>query len=170
MADKELSVLDAINHAMENDGELLPEANAGIPTPEGHDDPKHDVTADQEVDGAPDNDEGDETPPEGEGEGEAEETDAEAEARGAERDPVTGKFIKKGEKPAEGEEKPGEPKIDPKTGKPIEEPKKPDPVNDPIPKDLKRETQDRIRTLANTVKEKDAALTEVQTNFDYMVN
>src|SRR5882724_10589545 len=39
-----------------------------------------------------------------------------------------------------------------KDGKPIVEPKKADPVNDPIPKDLKKDTQDRIRTLIDTTK------------------
>src|SRR6266705_4003072 len=49
---------------------------------------------------------------------------------------------KKAEKPKEGDpEKPA--KV---------EPKKADPVNDPIPKDLKKDTQERIRTLIDTTK------------------
>lgn len=163
--DGETSVLDAINFAMDNDGELLPEANAGIPSAEGHEDPKDDLAADQTVEGGGDEEGESETPLEEEV---VEDTDAEAEARGAERDPVTGKFIKKEAKAPEGEVKP-EAKIDPATGKPVVEAKKPDPVNDPIPKDLKQSTRDRMQTLVTTVKEKDAALTEVQTNFDYMV-
>jgi hypothetical protein len=99
--------------------------------------------------------------PEGEepeGEPEAEETDAEAEARGAERDPLTGKFVKKGEEKPEGE-------------KPLKaEPKKADPVNDPIPKDLKKDTQERIRTLIDTAKTVTAERDEIKQNFDYMVN
>lgn len=159
----EISVLDAMNHALENDGELLPEANAGIPT----------VKDDEEIDSKP----AGETP---EGEGteeeapaeeevvEGEETEAEAEARGAERDPATGKFIKKGEKPAEEEKPAVEQKLD-KDGKPIVEPKKADPVNDPIPKDLKRETRERIQTLIKTAKEKTDELTKVSTDFNYLV-
>ena len=80
-----------------------------------------------------------------------------------------------------------DPEIDPKTGKPVEqgpngerernpdgtwkkaEAKKPDPVNDPIPKELKSETRERMTSLINTVKEKDTQLAQVTQNFDYMV-
>lgn len=61
------------------------------------------------------------------------------------------------------------PKLD-KDGKPIAEPKKADPVNDPIPKDLKKDTQDRIRTLIDTTKNVTAERDEIKQNFDYMVN
>lgn len=104
--------------------------------------------------------------PEGEESGEetveGEETEEEAEARGAKRDPATGKFLKK------EEEKP-EPKLD-KNGKPIVEAKKPDPINDPIPKELKKDTQDRIRTLIDTTKTVTAERDDIKKNFDYMVN
>lgn len=69
----------------------------------------------------------------------------------------------KGGKPAGGE---GKEKG--KDGKPLV--KEPDPVNDPIPKDLKVETQQRIRTLIDRTKEAEIKATEVQTNFDYLVN
>src|SRR6202789_1584014 len=99
--------------------------------------------------------------PEGEtpeGDPEPEETEEEALARGAERNRA-GTFKKKGEeKPAEGE-------------KPAKvEPKKADPVNDPIPKDLKKDTQERIRTLIDTTKTVTAERDEIKQNFDYMVN
>lgn len=57
-----------------------------------------------------------------------------------------------------------------KDGKPIAEPKKADPVNDPIPKDLKKDTQDRIRTLIDTTKTVTAERDTIKQNFDYMVN
>jgi len=95
----------------------------------------------------------------------AEETDAQAEARGAARDPLTGKFLKKEAATPEGEKA----KLD-KDGKPIVEAKKPDPINDPIPKELKKDTQDRIRTLIDTTKTVTAERDEIKQNFDYMVN
>jgi len=61
------------------------------------------------------------------------------------------------------------PKLD-KDGKPIVEPKKADPLNDPIPKELKKDTQDRIRTLIETTKTVTAERDELKTNFDFMVN
>jgi hypothetical protein len=93
-------------------------------------------------------------------EGEAEETDEEAQARGAERNP-DGTFKKKGEEVAPEGDK----------SKPAKaEPKKADPVNDPIPKDLKKDTQERIRTLIDTTKTVTAERDEIKQNFDYMVN
>jgi hypothetical protein len=101
-----------------------------------------------------------ETPEGDEPEGEPhEETEAEAEARGAERDPATGKFVKKGEEKPEGEKAPVK-----------AEPKKADPLNDPIPKELKKDTQERIRTLIDTTKTVTAERDELKQNFDYMVN
>jgi hypothetical protein len=114
---------------------------------------------DEEIVETPEGDTPESETPE-EGTPEAEETDEEAEARGAERDPATGKFIKKGEEkpPVEGE-------------KPAKvEPKKADPLNDPIPKELKKDTQDRIRTLIDTTKTVTAERDEIKQNFDFMVN
>lgn len=49
--------------------------------------------------------------------------------------------------------------------------KKPaDPLTDLIPKDLKPETQQRIRTLIERTKEAETKATEATQNFDYMVN
>lgn len=48
--------------------------------------------------------------------------------------------------------------------------KKPDYVNDPIPKDLKQETQDRMRFLVGETKKLDGELKTVRENFDFMVN
>jgi hypothetical protein len=48
--------------------------------------------------------------------------------------------------------------------------KKPDPINDPIPKDLKKETSERMRSLITMAKEKDTALAKVQGDFDTFVN
>jgi hypothetical protein len=82
------------------------------------------------------------------------ETEEEAEARGAERGP-DGKFKKK---EVEAEEKPAK----------VEPPKK-DPVNDPIPKDLKKDTQERIRTLIDTTKTVTAERDQIKTDFDYLI-
>jgi hypothetical protein len=48
--------------------------------------------------------------------------------------------------------------------------KKPDPVNDPLPKDLKKETSERMQSLIKTVKDKDVELTQVRTDFDTIIN
>lgn len=48
--------------------------------------------------------------------------------------------------------------------------KKPDPVNDPIPKDLKQETSDRMRSLIKMTKEKDVELTQARGDFDTIIN
>lgn len=44
-----------------------------------------------------------------------------------------------------------------------------DPINDPIPADLKQETQQRIRTLIDRTKASEEKATQVQQNFDYLV-
>lgn len=79
-----------------------------------------------------------------------------AAAAGRERNP-DGTFkkpeVKAGEKPGE---KPGEKKA-------------PDALNDPIPKDLKPATQERIRTLVKTAREVTAERDEIKSNFDYVV-
>jgi hypothetical protein len=150
MADEPESALDAMNAALgeagvpmettdtsETEHAELPEAEA----PEGEAEAEETSAEQPETDG---------------------ETDAEAEARGAERDPVTGKFVKKGEeptKPAEGE-KPAEKKAEPKVK---------DAINDPIPKDLKKETSERIRTLIDTAKTVTAERDRVQQDFNYLV-
>lgn len=54
--------------------------------------------------------------------------------------------------------------------KPVPEPKKADPVNDPIPRDLKKETQERIRTLIDTTKTVTQERDAIKQDFDYLVN
>jgi len=54
-------------------------------------------------------------------------------------------------------------------GKPIKEVKKADPLNDPIPKELKKETQERIRTLIDTTKTVTAERDAIRKDFDYLV-
>lgn len=61
-------------------------------------------------------------------------------------------------------------KGDGKAGEAAAGKKQADPVADPIPKDLKPETQQRIRTLIDRTKEAETRATEAQQNFDYMVN
>ena len=91
--------------------------------------------------------------PEGEPEGETEpEGELEAET---ERGP-DGKFKKK-EPEVEGEK----PKVEAKKEK--------DPVNDPIPKDLKKETSERIRTLIDTTKTVTAERDQIKQDFDYLI-
>lgn len=48
--------------------------------------------------------------------------------------------------------------------------KKPDPINDPIPKDLKQETSERIRSLIKIAKDKEAEATQVRGDFDTIIN
>lgn len=64
------------------------------------------------------------------------------------------KTVKPGEKPAEG--------------KSVAK-KEPDPINDPIPKDLKQETQQRIRTLIDRTKSAEETATKFETDFNYLV-
>lgn len=90
--------------------------------------------------------EGDDEEVEGEEEASEEEGDGE-------RNP-DGTFKKKGEEKAA--EKPGEKK-------------KPDAVNDPLPKDLKQETRERMQTLINTAKELTAERDKVRTDFGTFV-
>lgn len=74
---------------------------------------------------------------------------------GMERDPKTGQFVKK----PEGAEKTPDPNA----------PKKPDHINDPIPKDLKQETQERIRSLIAMNKEITSRVEKATQDFDYLV-
>jgi hypothetical protein len=48
--------------------------------------------------------------------------------------------------------------------------KQPDAVNDPIPKELKPETQQRIRTLIDRTKDAETRASAAEENFNYMVN
>jgi hypothetical protein len=139
---EERTVMDEVNAAL---GEVITDApeTEEVETPEVTEEPTQEAESETLEGDAP--------------EGEGEETDAEAEARGAVRDPATGKFVKKGEE---------SPKVEEKAAK---EPAKKDPINDPIPKDLKKETSERIRTLIDTTKTVTAERDKVKQDFDYMI-
>lgn len=153
------TALDAVNAALE---EVTHEAPADTSADVTGDDSTDEVDASQSDDPEGDGTDGEEGAANGDGESEGAEGDAAA--AGRERDPATGKFLPKAadkpnpdaaNKPAEGV-------------KPIEA-KKPDPINDPIPKDLKGPTQERIRSLITTTKEVTAERDRVKQDFDYMV-
>jgi hypothetical protein len=99
--------------------------------------------------------EGDESAPEGETEGDEPEGEAE---------PETGPNGERERNP-DGTWKANAEKKD----KPVPEPKKADPVNDPIPRDLKKETQERIRTLIDTTKTVTAERDAIKQDFDYLI-
>ena len=147
MSEKE-TVLDAVNAALSGD------------TPAGGADDELDTDAPETPDNEGDVGEGDSGDTEGDGEtaedgeGEAEETDAEAEARGAERDPTTGKFVKKGEEPKPEGEKPK-----------VEAKKEKDHLNDPIPENLKKEATERFKAVVNIAKRKNRGARESYSRF-----
>jgi hypothetical protein len=156
----EPTLFDAISTAIESDGTDLGGPGAAPDedtTPPGGDSGVDDSGLLEEGDdqAAPDGDEGDDQEGEPGGEdsegGEREGEGAEGQPRGAD-----GKFAKQGDKP--GEQKPGEQK-----------PPKVDHVNDPIPKDLKPATQERMRFLVNETKKLDTELQEVRGNFEQIV-
>jgi hypothetical protein len=153
------TALDAVNAALE---EVVHEAPVDTSSEATGDDSSAEVDeaagTDPDIDGT----DGDEGATDGDGEGEGAEGDEAA--AGRERDPATGKFLPK------SADKPGEKPADkPAEGvKPVE-PKKPDPINDPIPKDLKGPTQERIRSLISTTKEVSAERDQIKQDFDYMV-
>ena len=121
-----------------------------------------DAVADPIADGDPETPEG-ETPESETPEGETPEGETpEGEGEGERNADGTFKAKAKAEEKPEGEKPAGE-------KKPEAEPKKVDPINDPIPKDLKLETQERIRTLIDTNKETIAQRDKVAQDFDYMI-
>lgn len=61
-----------------------------------------------------------------------------------------------------------EPKLD-KDGKPIPDKKAADPVNDPIPAGLKKEAQERFKSLIDTVKTTTAERDQIKQDFDYLI-
>lgn len=148
------TALDAVNAALAGTSHEEPIVDDVVDDPAVDDAP--------EGEAAPEGDDPDAPAVDADGEGEGAESDASADGR--QRDPATGKFLPKAaEKPAEkGAEKPAE------GVKPVEA-KKPDPINDPIPKDLKGPTQERIRSLITTAKEVTAERDRVTTDFNYMV-
>jgi hypothetical protein len=152
-------LLEAISHGIDNEGALpdgtnqledgdetesATEGDAG--TDEGTDD---DVSGDTET---------------------ASESDAEADASRPRNADGTFKSAEQiaaeSAKPAaKAMEKPGEkPAADANAGK-----KQPDAINDPIPKDLKQATQERIRTLIDTTKQATERATVVERDFNQIV-
>jgi hypothetical protein len=144
---------------------VMDEVNAALGDSLSGEDPPEPVVTEEEI---PEGDEPEGEIPEGD-ESEGEESEGE-EAEGEEK--PEGEVGPNGERErnADGTWKAKtEAKLD-KDGKPIVEPKKADPVNDPIPKDLKKDTQERIRTLIDTTKTVTAERDTIKQNFDYMVN
>jgi len=91
--------------------------------------------------------------------------DKQLDEAGKVRDPVTGKFTKAAADAAKPVDEPAKKPGD----KPVVEAKKPDALNDAIPKDLKKETQDRIRTLIDTNKDTTAKFEKATQDFDYLI-
>jgi hypothetical protein len=146
-------LMDVIDHAMET-GDTSGTLDGGAETPE----PVVDGEGDEPVvDG-----EGDEPVAEGEGEETPEgEGDGERNADG------TFKKKAKAEEKPEGETKPQTEAEKAAAAKGAK--KEPDPLNDPIPKDLKQETQERIRSLITATKEANEKGEKVAKDFDYMI-
>ena len=153
MAEK--TAMDAINEALGTAASGDPDPNAAVTTEEPVEETST-TTEEPEGEGEPES----EGEPEGEGKPEGEE-EPEGEGEAPEIDPKTGKPVEKGPN--------GERERNPDGTWKKAEAKKADPVNDPIPKELKAETRERMTSLINTVKEKDTQLAEVKQNFDYMV-
>ncbi len=131
--------------------------------------------ADDGEGGAESTDEGDgESAAEGDEAPEGVESATDAEGRQLVRDPATGRFVKAPEKkddatdPAAKAAAEAAAKVK-KDGEGAAAAKKPDHVNDPIPKDLKRETQERIRSLVKSTKELTEERDNVRRDFDYMI-
>lgn len=146
------TALDAVNEALGLTGDEAhvepPEDDAEIDGGEGDADESGEGGA--EGDAGDEETEGDEESAEGD-----EETDEEKAARTAEEE----KQIKagKGERNPDGTFK-------------KKEVKAPDPINDPIPKDLKKETSERMQSLIATAKTLTAERDEVRSQFDTIIN
>jgi hypothetical protein len=139
----EENVLDAVNAAL-GDGAEAPEPETEeVEAPEGEE------TETPEADG--------ESEGEAEGETEGEKPEGEEEAEG---EPEKGPNGERERNP-DGTWKKPESKKD--------EPKAKDPVNDPIPRDTKKETSERIRSLIDTTKAVTAERDEIKQNFDYLI-
>lgn len=167
MAQKE-SLADAISSALDEVTHVDP-----ADTSTDGSDESEDLEDDLDADGGDEGDgEGDDAEGEGEGEGDGEGDDGSLDddggepPEGYERDPKSGRFVKKA--PVEGEQPVDGKKPDDKGKKPVEA-KKPDALNDPIDKALKPETQQRIRTLIKETKEAQQARDAATQDFNFMV-
>jgi hypothetical protein len=145
------SALDAINEALGITDAIEDEETNADGQDAGEDgvageEPESDDSGDDEGEAADDAD-AEAEDDEGEGE-EGEQTDEEKAAKAAAKSEFNADGTRK--------EKPGA--------------KKPDPINDPIPKDLKQETSDRMRSLIKIAKEKEAEVAQVRGDFDTIIN
>lgn len=150
----EETALDAVNAALGGEHETPPADDQVEAGAEGADE-----SGDSAVEAGGDEDAASADDKAGEGDGGGEgKADDDKGAAGDERNP-DGTFKKREAKPEDG-----------KGGEPAKAKKEPDHVNDPIPKDLKPETQDRIRTLVKTNKEVAAERDQAKQDFDYLIN
>ena len=159
---------DTLAEALGAMNEALGEEHGGT-APKADDAPAGDTDADADADAEggdsdadPDAEPSDKSDGEGEdgtGEGEGEDEGGEPDANRPRN--ADGTFKSKEQLAKEGLNEKGQPL------KPGE--KKPDALNDPIPKDLKQETQERIRTLITTAREATKKVEEVEKNFNYLV-
>jgi hypothetical protein len=149
------TVLDAVNAALGETNADPPEQSEvedlDTGTPDGGDD--NAASEDGESDDQSASSDGDE---DGEGKDKSGESEDELDANGKPRERNADGTFKKPEsdKPATGKE----------------QAKAKDALNDPIPKDLKPETQARIRELIKTTKEAQTAATQAGENFNVFVN
>jgi hypothetical protein len=147
------TVIDALNDALGLNGDE-PGTNA-----DGSE-ASEEEPAEEEGEEEPAEEEGEEKPAEEEGEEESAEEEGEEEP--AEEEPAEG-----GERNADGtfKSKPKE-----KDGQQQQQQaKKPDALNDPIPKDLKQETRERMQTLISTARELTTERDAVRTDFNTFV-
>jgi len=129
----------------------------GLEGDEAHTPPEDDNA--ETADGA---DDGDTSTGESDADGDAGDGDSESDAEG--KVPAQETSAEKAAAVARGERNPDG------TFKRKEEAKKPDPLNDPIPKDLKKETSERIQSLIRTTKEVTAERDQVRADFETIVN
>lgn len=145
------SALDAINEALgvtdavEDEEELE----------SGEDEAGDDEAGDDEA-GDDAGDEGDGEGDESEDGGDAEDGDGEGEPTDEEKAAAAKKSKSEFNEDGTRKEPPGKKKLDP--------------INDPIPKDLKQETSDRMKSLIKIAKEVTTERDEVRTNFDTIIN
>jgi hypothetical protein len=157
MADE--SVLDAVNFALENNGASPSEE---LEVDSVIEDDSDADTSNPETEGDTGSVEGDEGADSEPGEGEdGTDTGETPDVKGA---------APARERNADGTFKTAEQKAaDKATSEAAAGKKVADPINDPVPRDLKPATQERIRTLVATAKEVTADRDRVKQDFDYMV-
>lgn len=158
----EPTLFDAVSSAIESDGHETGASHEDTAVDESGAADSADLVeegSDQDVGGHSEGDDqgGEQGSDDAEG-AESDDEGQEGDEAGAQRGP-DGKFVKKGAEP----EKPGEKPADKAAAK------KPDHVNDPIPKDLKPGTQERMRYLVNETKKLTAERERIQGDFNYMI-